>query len=380
MLIPILPLFADSFGVSYSLVGLVLASQGIGTLIGDVPAGLMEGRLGQRRAMLLGIATIAISILAMSWAQSVLELIVYGLGSGLGTALFNISRVAYITNATAIQRRGRAIAIFGGLNRIGTFGGPVVGGAIGLWLGLRAPFILYALVAVVGLALVAIFARNTGEISAAARGGVRSHSSHLWDIIKAHHRNLASAGSGMLMAQMIRAGRQIIIPLYGAEVLGLDVQQIGLIISMAAAIDMCMFYPAGIIMDRYGRKFAYVPSFLIQALGMALIPLTAGFTGLVFATLIIGFGNGLGSGTMMTLGADLSPPESVGEFLGVWRLIGDTGQSAAPIIVGSVADVVGFAIATWVIASAGLAAASILGLAVPETLKPSSKAKELPAS
>jgi MFS family permease len=306
----------------------------------------------------------------MSWAQSVPELVVYGLLSGLGMALFNISRHAYITNTTPVYRRGRAIAIFGGINRIGTFAGPMIGGAIGLWFGLRAPFLLYAFVAAVALVLIAIFARDTGEATASGHSGVRGHSSHLWGVIREHHHSLTTAGSGMLMAQMIRSGRQIIVPLYGSEVLGLDVQQIGLIISMSAAIDMCMFYPAGMIMDRYGRKFAYVPSFLLQALGMALIPFTGGFAGLVFATLIIGFGNGLGSGTMMTLGADLAPQESLGEFLGIWRLIGDTGQTAAPIVVGTVADLVGFAAATWIIAGAGLGAAAVLGLAVPETLKP----------
>ena len=273
MLIPILPLFADSFEVSYGLVGLVLASQSIGTLIGDVPAGMMESRIGQRRSLLLGIATVMISVLAMSWARSAPELIAYGLLSGLGLALFNISRFAYITNTTPVHRRGRAIAIFGGIFRIGTFGGPVVGGAIGLWLGLRAPFVLYALLALAAFALVALFARDTGQVSVTVRGGVRGHSSHLWAVVKEHHHNLTTAGSGRFMAQMIRSGRQIVVPLFGSEVLGLDVQQIGLIISLSAAIDMSLFYPAGIIMDRYGRKFAYVPSFALQALGMAFIPL-----------------------------------------------------------------------------------------------------------
>lgn len=380
MLIPTLPLFADSFEVSYGLVGLVLASQGIGTLIGDVPAGIMAGRIGQRRSLLVGIATVMLSVLAMSWAQSVFELIIYGLVSGLGLALFNVSRFAYITNTTPNNRRGRAIAIFGGIMRLGTFGGPMAGGAIGLWLGLRAPFVLFAILAAVAVGLVALFAYDTDEVTVVARDGVRGHSNHLWEIIKTHHRNLTTAGSGRLLAQMIRSGRQVIVPLFGAEVLGLDVQQIGVIIGLSSAIDMSMFYPAGLIMDRYGRKFSYVPSFALQAFGIALIPLTTGFFGLLFATLIIGFGNGLGSGAMMTLGADLAPSESVGEFLGVWRFIGDIGQTSAPIVVGTVADLGGFAIATWVIAGAGLAAASILGLAVPETLKLKAQEAETPVS
>jgi MFS family permease len=102
---------------------------------------------------------------------------------------------------------------------------------------------------------------------------------------------------------------------------------------------------------------------------MALIPFTSSFGGLLLAACLMGFGNGIGSGTMMTVGADLAPPGSVGEFLGVWRLVGDAGQSSAPLAVGNVADLLGLVAATFVIAGFGLAAGVIFALLVPETLK-----------
>ncbi len=132
---------------------------------------------------------------------------------------------------------------------------------------------------------------------------------------------------------------------------------------------MAMFYPAGVIMDRYGRKYASVPSFLIQGIGMALVPLTMSFGTLLMATLVIGFGNGIGSGTMLTLGSDLAPKESMGEFLGVWRLIGDMGGTGAPLAVGGVADLVGLAMSALVLCGVGLGAAAILAWWVPETLR-----------
>jgi len=111
-----------------------------------------------------------------------------------------------------------------------------------------------------------------------------------------------------------------------------------------------------------------VPSFAIQALGMALIPFTSSFFTLLLATGLIGFGNGLGSGTMMTLGADLAPLDTRSEFLGLWRLIGDGGAFGGPIVVGGVAGMLGLVPATFVIAGVGLAAALALGTLVPETL------------
>ncbi len=368
MLVPTLPLYARSFDASYGLIGIVLASEGLGTLAGDIPAGMLFGRLGQRRSMLLGLTILAAATFAMSWAGSVLELVIYGFISGLGVAIWNISRHAYITDATPSYSRGRAIALFGGINRIGIFMGPAVGGFIAGAYGLRAPFAVFGILAAVTLVFPAFFARESTSTRVVHRGGVRGHTDHLWQVVRENYRTLTPAGMGQLLAQMIRAGRKIVIPLFGADVLGLGVAQIGVVISMAAAIDMTMFYPAGVIMDRWGRKFAYVPCFLIQGVAMAMIPFTTNYTQFVIAGLVIGFGNGLGSGTMMTLGADLAPEDSMGEFLGVWRLIGDTGQTSAPIVAGSIADLLGLSPATFVMGMAGIAAATIFAVFVPETL------------
>lgn len=167
---------------------------------------------------------------------------------------------------------------------------------------------------------------------------------------------------------MIRAGRVIIIPLFAADILGLSVEQIGLIVSLSVAVDFSLFLVAGWLMDIYGRKFAIVPCFAVQAIGMAIVPLTTSFIGLLFATVLIGFGNGLGAGTMMTLGADLSHEGSRGEFLGVWRLIGDVGFTGGPLVVGAVADLLILNSAIWVIAGSGLVASSLFLFFVPETL------------
>ena len=158
-------------------------------------------------------------------------------------------------------------------------------------------------------------------------------------------------------------------PLYAAEVLGLDVAAVGVIESFAAGVDMSLFYPAGLVMDRFGRKWAIVPSFTLQALGMALIPFTGHLTTFIGAVALISVGNGLSSGSMMTLGADLAPPQNRGEFLGLWRLVGDLGSSGGPLIVGGVAQLLTLATTAWYVSATGLLAALIFYFFVPETRK-----------
>lgn len=367
MLTPIVPLYARSFEISYALVGLVLAAQGTGNLIGDVPAGIILNNIGHKWSMLIGVSAYGLGVLAMSWAQSVPELVIYGLATGAGNALWNISRHAYMTDLIPLERRGRITATFGGINRIGSFTGPLLGGIVAANYGLRAPFVIFFVVTLFAFVLSALFVNEATVRN--HRGGVRGHARHLWYIMRTYAALFSTAGVAQLLAQMIRTGRNTLIPLFAADVVGLNIEAIGLVITLAAAIDMAMFYPAGVIMDRYGRKYASVPSFFLQGVGMALVPLATGFWGLLAATLVIGFGNGIGSGTMLTLGSDLAPKDSMGEFLGVWRLIGDVGQTGAPIAVGGVADLAGLTMSPYVMAGVGLGAAALLAWGVPETLR-----------
>ena len=87
ILIPILPEYAKSFNPSYSLMGLVLGMQGVGVLIADVPAGILIERTGRKSSMLIGAAVVGLSTLAVGLAHTVLELLVYQLIAGIGSAL-----------------------------------------------------------------------------------------------------------------------------------------------------------------------------------------------------------------------------------------------------------------------------------------------------
>ena len=367
LLVPILPLYAAGFEISYGLIGLVLAGEGLGTLIADVPTGMMQRRFGNKQVMMAGFAVITAAVGLLFFAQSVWIVLLLRLFAGFGRAMVSVSMHIYIANQVKLSQRGKAISMFGGTHRLGGLIGPALGGIIAGVLGFQAAFLVMALATGVGLIFAALFMRSSPRED--RKHGEGPHHLHLMDVLRAHHRVLASAGVAQVFGQMIRAGRAVVIPIYAADALGLGVDQIGFIVSLSAAVDFSLFLVAGWLMDRYGRKFAIVPCFSIQALGMALVPLTAGFGGLLFAAVVIGFGNGLGAGSMMTLGADLSPVESRGEFLGLWRLISDTGFTGAPLVIGTVADILALGPAIWVIAGSGLAAASIFLFFVPETLK-----------
>lgn len=365
LLLPVLPLYAGDFQISYGLIGLLLAGDALGMLLGDIPGGMLLRRFGSRRMMLAGIGGTAAATLALFWAGSVPEALFYRVVAGFCIALYGVSRHDFISSTVTTETRGRAISILGGTYRMGKFAGPAVGAWIGATFGLRFAFLGTALLVGVSLGIVFLYMPLT-EIPPQSAGNNRQH---LIATLKNHRSVFSTAGLGQIFVQMLRSATLVIVPLYADRILHLDVQTIGFIMSLGAALDMVLFYPGGIIMDRFGRKYAIVPSFIIQAAGMALIPFTTGFGGLLFATAVIGFGNGFSAGTMMTVGADLAPADGRGEFLGVWRLIGDIGASGGPLVVGAIAGALVLPASALVMTGTGLLAAWTFAFRVPETLK-----------
>lgn len=363
MLIPTLPLFAASFDVSLWVVGVALAGEAMGMLIADAPVGWLLRRVPQKSAMLIGGGLTTLAVLATAAAPNLAVIVVLRVLAGVGLALFGLARHAYLAQATRSGRRGRAIAVYGGVQRLGVFIGPAVGGAVATLLGLRAPFVLYAVLAAVALLLIVRFLPR--EVSRAQSiSSLRARRA-----LRVAGPVLVNAGLGQLLGQTVRAGRKVLIPLFASQVLGLDAFEVGLVVSLSGLIDMLMFFPAGWLMDARGRKHAIVPCFLVMALGMLLVPFTSGFITLLGAAVLIGVGNGLGSGTMMTLGADLAPNDATGEFLGLWRMIGDAGMVGGPLLVGAVAQFTTLGVSAGAVALVSAAAAGWFALRVPETLK-----------
>jgi MFS family permease len=315
--------------------------------------------------MIVGSGLVALSTFSLVWSDQFPGLVLLRFLAGIGAALWALSRHAYIAEAIPPAQRGQALSTFGGINRLGIFGGPAIGGLLADQAGIQVTFGLSAALAGLARAMSAILLKPLTRAASSLRA------SHRWRLVGAgvrrNARDLSAAATAQTLGQMIRAGRFLIIPLWGAEQLGLDAAQVGTIVTAGAILDVSMFIPAGMLMDRFGRKVAAVPSFGLMALGIGLIPFTHDFLTLLLVAMLIGLGNGLGSGLMMTLGADLAPPGATGEFLGVWRLIGDVGAVTGPLLVGAVAAAAGLSGGAWVLSVAGWLAVFTLARLVRET-------------
>jgi MFS family permease len=364
-ILPVVALSARQLGASVAVAALIVTLMGLGSWFFNLPASMITLKFGERWSIVGAAAAGALALLAAGlslvignglWLLAVAMAVV-----GMSAAVFSLARQKYLTEAVPVEFRARALSTLGGVSRIGTFIGPFVGAAAMAFLGISGAY----WVGVAGMAAAAVLAVTVRDLVAVDGPSTGTGPEPtLRGVAVSHAGIFLTAGMGILLLSALRASRQVVIPLW-ADHLGLDPTHASLVYGLSGAIDMLVFYPAGKVMDRRGRQWVAVPSTLIMGVALVLIPMTGGFTSLLLVALLIGFGNGISSGLVMTLGADFSPNRGRGQFLGLWRFMADTGSTGGPVLLSAVTAVATLGAGVTATGALGFLAAGVFAVVLP---------------
>ena len=332
-ILPAIPLGARELGASVPTAALAVMLIGLGSLLCNIPASLITLHRGERWALVAAALWCALAMALCAWTT---HLGLFALGCfmiGMAQAVFSLARQSWLTEAVPVAYRARALSTLGGVMRIGMFIGPFIAAAAIHRFGLAGAWV----VGVAALLVAAAVSARLPELQAEAEApAVPSAAPTLRSTLRDHRQVFVTLGIGVMLVSAVRATRQAVIPLW-ADHLALEASVAAMIFGLANGIDMLVFYPAGKLMDQKGRLWVVLPCTLIMGLALLLMPLSQGATGLLLAAALLGFGNGIGSGMVMTLGADHSPRIGRAHFLGIWRLMADIGGSCGPALLSLLA-------------------------------------------
>jgi len=337
-ILPVIPLTARAMGASVSVTALLVGLIGIGSLLSNIPASLITMRHGERWTIVAGAIWCAIAMALCGWSGHIGVFAIGALMIGMSQAVFSLARQSYLTEVVPVEYRARAMSTLGGSMRIGMFIGPFVA---------AAAIHFYGLAGAYGVGMVALLASGAlaarmPDLGLHAVGERRDATSAtprtatMLSTLRANRHVFVTLGLGMLLVSAVRTTRQTVIPLW-ADHLALEASVISVIYGLASGVEMLLFYPAGKVMDQMGRRWVVVPSLVIMGAGLLALPLTHNAQTLLLVAMAIAFGNGIGSGMMMTLGADHSPRQGRAHFLGLWRLMADVGASFGPVLLSLLA-------------------------------------------
>jgi MFS family permease len=401
-LIPVVPLTATALGANVATSGIISGLLMIGVVIGDIPAGVIVARWGETFAMRVA-AIAAIVSAVICWKAPNLAVLAAGvLMIGIASAAFNLARHTFLTVWTPLWYRARALSLLGGTTRVGYFVGPFLASPVIALAGSRSVYWLHVVACLTVLIVLwaipdpeQILSKNKALAEAHNKGGLPSASNkpvpqtqqaavanadsgngansaarkptrHRLPIVT-YFSVLIRMGTAAGILQAMRASRQVILPLWGVQ-LNVSESHIALIMGIAGAVDLSLFYTSGQVMDRFGRRWAAVPVLIGLSISHLLIPFATVEWGYIAVAILCSIANGLGSGIVMTLGSDLVTryaPDDMPGFLSGWRVFTDSGSAFGPLAISAMTAASSLAGAAVLMGCCGLVGAFMMQRYIP---------------
>ncbi len=350
---PVLPAYARSFDVGVAAASVVVSVFAFFRLLFAPVGGALVSRLGERPIYLAGLLIVAASSLATAFAQSYWQLLVFrGLG-GIGSTMFTVSAMALLVRLAPPTIRGRVSSAYASSFLIGGMVGPVIGGALAS-LGLRVPFVVYAVALVIAAASVAL--RLSGASLRPDPAAPVNPPMPLREAL-AHPTYRATLASGFANGWSNFGVRVAVLPQFAVAVHD-ETWVAGIALAVAAVGTALALQVSGRLADQVGRRPLVITGLVVTAVGLGLIGLSGDLLVLLILSAVSGLGAGLVNPGQQASVADLvGSQRSGGTVLATFQMAQDSGAIVGPILIGVVADVWGFG---WAFALTG--AVSLLAI------------------
>ncbi|MQA99051.1 MAG: MFS transporter [Actinobacteria bacterium] len=347
LVVPVLPLFAESFNVGLALLGLVQFVFGLTRFSFGLASGLAVDRFGERASTVTGILIVAASSYAAGFSQNFAQLVFARGFGGVGSALFIAGLMNRVLKVVPPAAMGRATGIWRTSFLVGIGIGPALGGVLGEYLGIRAPFHIYATgllvaAAVAWLAMAGRGVRETDERKRSPVEALRAAVPLFRDTRYVVALLVTLAGWWTLSgpAQFMGA-------LFAKNQLGFTPAQIGYAVTLLAVGEIIVvLLVAGPAADRFGRKAVLVPALTISVVATALIGQVQPDLWWGYYVLMLAMGAGVAAGSTAAGGllADAIPKGGSGTAVSVNQMAGDLGYMVAPSAMGAVSAGAGFGV------------------------------------
>jgi len=362
LIIPAIPIFARTFGVTNTLIGLIISSFAIMRFLSGLFSGKLVDRFGERLVLGTGLLMVSVFTLLAGLAQTYGQLLFFRTAGGLGSSMFSVSAGALLLRVVGDDQRGRAQSLYNGGFIAGGVAGPAFGGAL-LAISPRAPFFIYtALLIVAGtVSLIFLHEKRLGSASktVVSDGPALTIREALKIRPYLYSLFLAFLGSWIFFGM-----RSSILPLYAIDDLGVSTAVVGLSFTLALIAQGAMMVRAGKYSDKNGRRPVILVGFAITLVSLILLTLSTNVTFYLISMLVLGLGAGFATSAGAIVG-DVIKGKS-GKVYAFWQMAGDAGMMVGPLLLGVVADL--FTYRTAVLVSALVfSLAIVIAIRIPET-------------
>lgn len=329
--VALLPEFGRDLSMSTFQLGMVTTTFAIGRLVADLPGGHFADRIRARTLMALSAVGVALGSLILGLSGLVLGVYVAAFVLGISSATTNATGMTFFSNVGGASHRGTSMAIFSAALLGGQAVGPAVAGLISSAGGWRFTMFIAAAAALT-TAIVLVVARSKEPSPIAASPARQSPE----DGRESAPPRVLAVLHSVSFAVFLTLGAvpQTLVPLIGANDLGLGTAAIGLALGVGGLGRFLGTIIGGRVSDRISRKAALVPGLLGQAAGVALLALDPSLIAWLTAIVIMSLAS-FAVPVAATILGDITEPGQIGTRLGRFRFVGDLGLITGPLVVSA---------------------------------------------
>ena len=353
LITPVLPSVARSFDVGVTASSIVVSAFAFFRLVFAPAGGRLIAKFGERPIYITGLLIVAISTGATAFAQSYWQVLLFRSLGGIGSTMFTVSAVALIVRLAPPTIRGRVSSAYGSAFLLGGIGGPVLGGLLGN-LGLRIPFLVYAVALVIAAAIVAAMIR-TEALRPAADAPQRAVFTVREALQDSAYR--ASMGSAVANGWANFGVRNAILPLFATAVILDEPWVAGAALAVFAAGNAVGLTFSGRRSDRIGRRPFIIGGLLVSGLATMI----TGWVGTLPLLILVSAVGGLGAGVLnpaqqASIADIVRQDRNGGPAIAAVQMSSDLGSIIGPIIAGVLVDEGSYGLAFAVTGLIGLLA------------------------
>jgi MFS family permease len=330
---------------------------GVTKALTNYSAGRLSDRFGRKHVLVAGwLVAVPVPFVLMwspSWSWVVGANVLLGVSQGLTWSTTVIMKIDLV----GPKQRGLAMGLNECSGYLALAGSALATSWIAARFGLRPePFYLGIAYVAAGLLLSVLAVRETGDHVAHELRGHDSTTSEesltqgeIFRRASLTDPNLSSVSQAGLVNNLNDGMAWGLFPLVFAAA-GMTLTQIGVLAAVYPAVWGVGQIFTGALSDRTGRKRLIVWGMWVQAIGIAVTALTAGFLMFALGAVLLGVGTAMVYPVLLAAIGDVAHPAWRGSAVGVYRLWRDLGYAVGALSAGMVADAFGL---LWAIGSVG---------------------------
>jgi len=365
---PVVPLFAESFGVSAFAASAVISLFGLMRFLSATPSGWLVNKLGERWVLGVGLSIVAISSALAGTSQTYPQLLILRAIGGTGSAMFTVAAMSLLLHSVDPEHRGRATSLYQSGFLLGGLAGPFVGGLV-VGFSIRAPFFVYAGTLLLAAAT-ALFTLpklpKKGDLDAQNDESEALETMQLKEALSL--RAYWTAMTINLVTGMTSFGlRLTLIPLFVIEVLHKNAQTSSMSFLISSVTQALLLLPVGRMIDVRGRKPALIIGCTLLTASLLVLSTSEQLGIFYFSMMLMGAASAFLGATPSAMVGDIVKARRGGQVVGLYQMTGDLGVIVGPLLAGFLKDSTGGYFVPFMVSVFVSAVALAMSVAVRET-------------